>query len=118
MTPKPIHVQIREAREAKGWSQNELGRQSGMTGKAIWRIETGANTTIQTVEKLAAAMGARFDGVIHYDASQEKNELLEAARMLPPELAGLGARILKSLPRVSPSARGILLSWLALDETE
>ncbi len=32
---------VRAAREARGWSQAELGRHVGLTGSAVGRIETG-----------------------------------------------------------------------------
>lgn len=32
---------VRAAREARGWSQAELGRQVGLSGSAVGRIETG-----------------------------------------------------------------------------
>jgi len=118
MSTKPIHLQIREAREARGWSQNELGRQAGMTGKAVWKIEKGHNTTIETVQRLAASLGATFDGSLRYDVSEEREQVIEAAHELPPELSGLGARVLRALPRVTPGARGILISWLEMSEAE
>lgn len=36
-----IGARVRAAREARGWSQAELGRRVGLSGSAVGRIETG-----------------------------------------------------------------------------
>ena len=50
---------IRELRESKGISQNELSEKSGVTRATLWRLETGEAevTTTQTLTKIADALG-------------------------------------------------------------
>lgn len=38
---KPFGERVREAREARGWSQGELGAKIGVSGPQISRIESG-----------------------------------------------------------------------------
>lgn len=45
------------ARQSSGMSQRELSRASGVPQKTISLIESGSNTTIETLGKLAEGMG-------------------------------------------------------------
>ena len=55
----PIYVRIRETREARGWTQEELAERAGVTQGTISRIETGkvASLDLAVFEKLAKALG-------------------------------------------------------------
>ncbi|MFN0135684.1 MAG: helix-turn-helix domain-containing protein [Phycisphaerae bacterium] len=64
MTPKEIKrwvgAKVRELREAKGWSQEELGFKSGLHRNYVGGIERGErNVAIVNVAKLAKALGVR-----------------------------------------------------------
>lgn len=64
MTPKEIKrwvgTKVRELREAKGWSQEELGFKSGLHRNYVGGIERGErNVAIVNVAKLAKALGVR-----------------------------------------------------------
>lgn len=64
MTPKEIKrwvgARVRELREAKGWSQEELGFKSGLHRNYVGGIERGErNVAIVNVAKLAKALGVR-----------------------------------------------------------
>lgn len=64
MTPKEIKrwvgVKVRELREAKGWSQEELGFKSGLHRNYVGRIERGEqNVAVVNLAKLAKALGVR-----------------------------------------------------------
>lgn len=49
---------LKSAREAKGWSQEDLGRAVGMGQSKISDIETmGSNPSLATVLRLAAGLG-------------------------------------------------------------
>ena len=51
-------VTLREARERKGWSQTQLGKELGLSASTIQRIETGKGTSsYATVYKLCDALG-------------------------------------------------------------
>jgi putative transcriptional regulator len=54
----PIELRIKELRQAKGWSQRELGRQAGVRHATIQRIESEQTTGIDfdTLERLARAL--------------------------------------------------------------
>lgn len=64
MTPKEIKrwvgAKVRELREAKGWSQEELGFKSCLHRNYVGGIERGErNVAIVNVAKLAKALGVR-----------------------------------------------------------
>ena len=49
-------TQLRKRRNANGWSQEEMGEQSGLTRNHIGNIERGEySPTLETVEKIAKA---------------------------------------------------------------
>ncbi|GAB2799565.1 hypothetical protein GCM10027091_33960 [Streptomyces daliensis] len=49
---------VRRRREELGWSQAELGRETGMTQSSIARFEHGGTQpTLTTLERLAEALG-------------------------------------------------------------
>lgn len=57
--------QLVEARQAAGLSQRELARRAGVPASTIGRIERGAvSPTIQTLERLASALGVRASLVL------------------------------------------------------
>jgi transcriptional regulator with XRE-family HTH domain len=51
----PITIRIKELREARGWSQRELSRQSGVRQATLSAIENGETAGIDfaTLEQLA-----------------------------------------------------------------
>lgn len=50
--------QIRQAREAKGWSQRELARQAAITGAFVCQIEAGKRKPGRAISaKLQALLG-------------------------------------------------------------
>ncbi len=56
-----VHEQIKAARKAKGWSQEETARRCGMSLNNYARIERGDNgTTIRTLEKIATTLGLKI----------------------------------------------------------
>lgn len=50
--------QIRETREARGWSQTELAHRAGLRQHAVSRLESGdVVPTLTTLERIAEALG-------------------------------------------------------------
>lgn len=55
-----VGEKVRELREAKGWSQEELGFKSGLHRNYVGRIERGEqNIAVVNVARLAKALGVR-----------------------------------------------------------
>ena len=44
-------------REAYGWTQHDLAEKSGLPQSTIARVENGANTSMDTISKIANAFG-------------------------------------------------------------
>jgi len=57
-TMTPITLRIEELRKARGWSQSELARQSGVPQPTISRIESRQTSAVDfaVLEKLAKAL--------------------------------------------------------------
>ncbi|HET9784157.1 MAG TPA: helix-turn-helix transcriptional regulator, partial [Terriglobales bacterium] len=59
--PNPLFVffasQLKRLREAKGWSQEALGKRIGYSGEMVSKVETG---NIRPSREFAAALGAAF----------------------------------------------------------
>ena len=55
----PLRVQIKELRQAKGWTQQELADQAKVTRATVNRLENGRQTSIDldVLERLAGALG-------------------------------------------------------------
>lgn len=55
----PINIRIQELREARGWSQSELARRTGIRQASISAIENGQTSGIDfaVLEGLADALG-------------------------------------------------------------
>ena len=48
---------LKDLRQKRGWSQEDLGRLAGMRTRTIWRAEHGEPVSLVTVRRLAAIMG-------------------------------------------------------------
>jgi transcriptional regulator with XRE-family HTH domain len=56
---------VRRAREARGWSQEQLGEVTGMDRTYVGGIERGErNPALLNINKLALALGESFDGFL------------------------------------------------------
>ena len=60
-----MKYRIRELREAKGITQEELSRKSGVCRATIWALECGDNkiTTTETLLKIAEGLGVEMDAL-------------------------------------------------------
>jgi transcriptional regulator with XRE-family HTH domain len=70
----PVYLRIRELREAKGWSQAELARRSGVPQSSISRLESGEQESVnfQHLERLADVLGVHAALLIAHEP--EKRE--------------------------------------------
>ncbi|WP_314879948.1 helix-turn-helix transcriptional regulator [Corynebacterium durum] len=57
---KGVGQEIRDARRALGWSQTELANRAHVSRPTVARVETGANISTGTLEKVAQALGKRL----------------------------------------------------------
>ena len=61
MINKKIALKIKFERLKKGFSQEELALQAGLSRTSIWKIETGkVSPTVETLAKIAEALGIDF----------------------------------------------------------
>ncbi|MET7696910.1 helix-turn-helix transcriptional regulator [Streptomyces sp. NPDC005485] len=72
---------VRERREELGWSQEELGRQAGMTQSSVARFEHGGTEpTLPTLERLAEALGL----ILNVEMKTPPDTETDAQRSLSP----------------------------------
>jgi len=50
-------IAVRNERENYGWTQQELAERAGVPQSTIARIESGSNTSMETISKIANAFG-------------------------------------------------------------
>lgn len=62
----PIQLQLQQLREARGWSQSDLARRSGVPQTTISRLERGESGTLNLahLERLADALGVNASALI------------------------------------------------------
>ena len=61
----PLGLLVREAREARGWSQGELGERLGVSGAQVSRIESGVRgTSVDVLARLAQELALPADQVL------------------------------------------------------
>lgn len=107
-----IGERLRRVREARGISQDALGRQLGRNQRWISQRETGqVRTSVEEAEAIAAALGYSADLAIAPAGSMDR--LLDAAAEASPEDIERAADLLEALPRVSPTVRQMVLGMLA-----
>lgn len=63
---------IREVRESKGMSQEELAERANISRTVIWNLETNpsAETTTKTLKKIAEALGTTVSAIFFEDVVQ------------------------------------------------
>ena len=66
---KRVGYRIKEAREAKNMSQEELAERADISRTIIWNLETNphAETTTKTLKKIAEALGTTVSAIFFED---------------------------------------------------
>jgi transcriptional regulator with XRE-family HTH domain len=69
----PIWIRLEELRNAKGWSQAELARRSGVPQPTISRIEAreSRSVNLDNLERLADALGVNAAVMIAHEREPE-----------------------------------------------
>ena len=75
-----IGERIQREREKRGWSQNELAKQSGIKQPVIWRLESGAQRSVSSdaLKRLARILGVSADYLIGMYEEDKESDLLPA----------------------------------------
>lgn len=83
-----MKIRIREARSARGWTQEELAEKVGLSRSYLAQIEAGTrHLTAKKQAAIAAALGVDPSDLVDFSAPDKGDEdrLLEAFRALTPE---------------------------------
>jgi transcriptional regulator with XRE-family HTH domain len=61
-----LRQRVRECRERKGWSQNELAKRAMVPQATLWRLESGYSKRIDVIQvrNLARALGVGIDHLV------------------------------------------------------
>ena len=72
MPTRRTRILLAHFRRAKGWSQSELARRSGVPQPTISRIEAGETRSVNlgNLERLAAALGVNAAVLIAHEPEQ------------------------------------------------
>ena len=57
---------VRELRKARGWSQQQLGDEAGVTAQTVWLLETHQlnDVKLSTLSKIAGALGVSLTDLL------------------------------------------------------
>lgn len=110
--PALLGQRLREVREARGLTQEELGERAGFTGKYISEVERGLrDLPLSTLRAISHAAGASLDDLFHGVESGLKLPLRDPAEPVEPFSREVLA-ILKALTHLPPARRRKVLAAL------
>ncbi len=120
---KTIGERIKTAREAKGMSQEDLGKSFGATKQTVYKYETGiiTNIPLDNLEKMAVALGVSSAYLAGWENTEEYRSLHRIAEDMytakaPSRMAeGLSAEeleIVSILRKMSPEQLARELAYL------
>jgi len=69
MSSENIHLKnLKKIRTEKGWSQEKLAREAGISYQTLIKIERGGikNPKIETLIKLSKALGIQIENLLEY----------------------------------------------------
>lgn len=83
---RDIGRRIRDAREAKGMTQDEVGRRLGLAGTLVTRIEKGSRkVTIIELQQLASLLEKSLAYFLTGEDAPQPRSLRNSNRQIPPE---------------------------------
>ena len=67
---------LKRLRKAKGWSQNRLSNEAGLSLTSVTKLEQGVTTdpVISTIVKIANALGVSLDDVVDRKSSPHQSK--------------------------------------------
>ncbi|HUI43280.1 MAG TPA: helix-turn-helix transcriptional regulator [Terriglobia bacterium] len=102
-----IGTRIRSLREAKGLSQGDIERRSGLLRSYISRVEGGYTTpSLATIEKFAKAVGVQPYQLLYNGGGRARSIAVSA----PPALSRSASRLMRAYEGLSASNRRLLAS--------
>lgn len=97
----PMGLRIKELREAKGWTQDDLADRSNISRSQLAQIETEARpANTLRLNAIAAALGVQTGSL--FSISEQDDKLLDAVRTLSEEDRGSLVRMAEALARQRP----------------
>lgn len=101
-----IKENLKRIREAKGFSQPRLAKESGVSQQLISRLENGVDQTSKRLPELARALGVPVHEIDENFASDDERdlaELIELLRVADPDIKQAISVLLRSRkPSISP----------------
>jgi len=76
---------IAELRRAKGWTQERLATESGITVRTVQRLEAGSDASLETISLIAKALDVQVGELFHQRAD---SALLRSRRRIRNSYAG------------------------------
>jgi transcriptional regulator with XRE-family HTH domain len=69
----PLAENLRRLRKAKGWSQQKLAQEGGLSFTVVTKVEQGATTdpAISSLVKIAGALGVTLDELVGWNPSKK-----------------------------------------------
>lgn len=82
-----IGSRIREIREIKGYTREQLAEYAEISANFLWEVETGRKSMkVHNLGKLAAALNISTDYLIFGTKTNKSNERLELLSALPDDI--------------------------------
>ncbi len=112
MDRSAIGEQIRALRLARGYTLREAEPHVGVKFSTLQQLEAGANTTLETLDKVVSGLGGRVD----VDICDLRDAVLPPPPKVPPHRQGIAHRMLAILPHIPDDEMDVLLAQVALWE--
>lgn len=65
MTPtESAATKVKTAREAKGWSQQKLASEAGLSYRTVWSLESGKAVSLRTLQLIAPRLGLEVGDLV------------------------------------------------------
>lgn len=120
---KTIGERIKTAREAKGMSQEDLGKSFGATKQTVYKYETGiiTNIPLDNLEKMAVALGVSSAYLAGWENTEEYRALhriaedmytAKAPGRMAEDLSAEELEIVSILRKMSPEQLARELAYL------